>query len=46
MQKDIMVKSVEDISSRVRIVPWVLLSLDSQFDEIRVSAVSVDFCGK
>ena len=38
--------SVEDVSSRVRIVLWVLLSLDSKFDEIRVSAVSVDFCGK
>ena len=26
----------EDISSRESIVPWVLLSLDSKFDVIRV----------
>ena len=27
----------------MRIVPWVLLGLDSKFNVIRVSAVSVDF---
>ena len=33
----------DDIASRVRIVPWVLLSLNSKFNEIRVSDVSVNF---
>ena len=44
MQKDIMVECIEaeDVSSRVRIVLWMLLSLDSKFDVIRVSAVSVE----
>ena len=34
------------ISSRVSIVPWVLLGLDNKFDVIRLSAVLVDLCGK
>ena len=33
---------VSNLLSRVKIVLWVLLSLDCNFDMIRVSAVSVD----
>ena len=45
--KDIMVVSkAKDISSRVKIVLWVLLSMDSKFDVIKLSVVSMVFCGK
>ena len=39
------VSKAEYKSITMSIVSWVLLSLDSKFDDIMVSAVSVDLCG-